>query len=100
MGVASTAIAAAAYALLYFAAPSRRALRAAPPARTRVLLWTGCAGLAVAAALASAAWGAAAGLCIVVAVATATGSVLLLVAPLASPPATTPGPTRRAHGTS
>ena len=86
MGTASVAIAAAAYVLVYLAAPSRRALREAPPARTRALLWTGCAGLIVASVLATAAWGAAAGLSIVVAVGTATGSVMLLIAPLAAVP--------------
>lgn len=87
MGAASMLIAAAAYSLLYAAAPSRRALRAASPGRTRALFWTGGMGLAVAGWLSAAAWGTATGLCVVVAVATATGSVLLLAAPLGAVPA-------------
>ena len=86
LGSASVAIAAVAYALVYLAAPSRRALRDAPPARTHALLWTGCGGLCVASVLATAAWGAAAGLSIVVAVGTTAGSVMLLMAPLAAGP--------------
>lgn len=86
MGSASVAIAAAAYVLVYLAAPSRRALRDAPPVRTRALLWTGCGGLVLGSVLATAVWGAAAGLSIMVAVGTATGSVMLLVAPVAAAP--------------